>query len=980
MLARLSFAQISGATNVCEGATTGYAATPAGGTWSSSNPGVATVSSTTGVVTAISAGTAIITYFATPTVFTRTITVNPLPSPISAPSFLVCEGSTTTLSSAPAGGVWSTSEAAVAGVDISSGLVTASLMGTTVIQYTLSTMCARSVTVTVQPLPAAITGTATVCAGGNTTLANATTPGTWTSSATTVATVGTGSGLVAGIAAGTATISYQATATGCARTRIVTVNPLPTAFSGATGMCAGSFVTLASSPAGGTWSSGTPAVASVHAVTGVATGVAAGTSNITYTLPTGCYATRIQSVHPVPSAISGPSVVCPGSTIILTNTVSGGAWSSSNSAIATVSGTPGTATTVTGIAPGIATISYSTGTTCFATATVTVSPLPSAGVISGTSTICVGTTTTLSSTVAGGTWFCPSTMVSVASATGVVTGVTAGTVIVSYTTSGTCGTASTGYAVTVVPAPSVITGPTLLCAGTTATMVNATSGGTWASSSPTTATIVMGSGLLTGIASGITNVSYTMAPGCVATTSVTINPAPSPISGPDSVCVGSVIHLTDTAIGGVWSSSTPSVATVGVVGTASGAVLGIAPGTTIISYSLGSCSAFRIIRVNNVPSLTATLTPDACGPAYTAVASGASSWLWAPAGGVACATCGTTSIVPSGTTTYTVTGTNISGCSATATVTATVNRIYGHILFNYGTPTITDTRVWLVQYNPVDSTVLATDSLITCLDSSVPYFQFAGKPAGSYFLKARLLSATPGTSGYLPTYADSAISWFDATTITHGTGSDSQNIALKFGTVPSGPGFISGNVYSGAGRGTASDIPEKGMLIYLKDAITGQVLTYAYTNATGQYSFAGVGEGSYIIVPEEVSYTTIPSAAVSISATATSFTGISFRKHYASRTIYPYTTSVAGVPVAQSVSVFPNPASETVNVQLPIGVQNALYSITNITGQTLLSGTLGGAVSPAAISLSALAPGTYIMQVVTETTQFTTRLVVVAHP
>jgi hypothetical protein len=413
-----------------------------------------------------------------------------------------------------------------------------------------------------------------------------------------------------------------------------------------------------------------------------------------------------------------------------------------------------------------------------------------------------------------------------------------------------------------------------------------------------------------------------------------------------------------------------------VLGTASGAVLGIAPGTTIISYSLGSCAAFRIIRVNNVPSLTATVMPDACGPAYTAVASGASSWLWAPAGGVACTTCGTTSMVPSGSTTYTVTGTNGSGCSSTATVTATVNRIYGHILFNYGTPATSDTRVWLVQYNPIDSTVLATDSLITCVDGSMPYFQFTGKPAGSYFLKARLLSATPGTSGYLPTYADSAISWFDAATITHGTGSDGHNIALKFGTVPSGPGFISGNVYSGAGRGTASDIAEKGILIYLKDAVTGQVLTYTYTNAIGQYSFAGVGEGSYIIVPEEVSFTTIPSAAVSISEIASTYTGVSFRKHYASRTIYPYTTSIAGVRAVQNISIFPNPASDVVNILLPVGVQNASYSITNITGQTLLSGSFRGAVSPATVSLSALAPGTYVLQVFTETTQFTTRIVV----
>jgi hypothetical protein len=48
--------------------------------------------------------------------------------------------------------------------------------------------------------------------------------GTWSSSNTGIATVGTGTGLVTGVSAGTATISYRVTTTGCFTTRTLTVN------------------------------------------------------------------------------------------------------------------------------------------------------------------------------------------------------------------------------------------------------------------------------------------------------------------------------------------------------------------------------------------------------------------------------------------------------------------------------------------------------------------------------------------------------------------------------------------------------------------------------------------------------------------------------------------------------------------------------------------------------------------------------------
>src|SRR5436305_965996 len=71
-----------------------------------------------------------------------------------------------------------------------------------------------------------ITGTASTCQGATTSLANATSGGTWSSGNTAVATVSS-SGVVTGVSAGTATISYMAGGTSVTAT--VTINPLPSA-------------------------------------------------------------------------------------------------------------------------------------------------------------------------------------------------------------------------------------------------------------------------------------------------------------------------------------------------------------------------------------------------------------------------------------------------------------------------------------------------------------------------------------------------------------------------------------------------------------------------------------------------------------------------------------------------------------------------------------------------------------------------------
>lgn len=81
----------------------------------------------------------------------------------------------------------------------------------------------------------------------------------------------------------------------------------------------------------------------------------------------------------------------------------------------------------------------------------------SAGTITGSSTVGVGTTVALSSSVAGGTWSSSNSSVASVGSTGIVTGIAAGTATITYTKTALCGIAVSTKFVTVNP----ITLPTI---------------------------------------------------------------------------------------------------------------------------------------------------------------------------------------------------------------------------------------------------------------------------------------------------------------------------------------------------------------------------------------------------------------------------------------------------------------------------------------------------------------------------------------
>ncbi|MBK9225381.1 MAG: T9SS type B sorting domain-containing protein [Flavobacterium sp.] len=337
------------------------------------------------------------------------------------------------------------------------------------------------------------------------------------------------------------------------------------------------------------------------------------------------------SKAPIAGTVTGNQEICTAlTTSFKTDSLESGVWSSSDVLIATVDSSTGV---VTGVGAGTATITYTVVGTggCLdakATRTVTVTAAPVVGTLSGTQAICVGLTTTFSSTTLGGTW--SSSDVSVAtidSSTGLITGVGAGVATMTYNVTGTggCSDVSDIRTVTVTAAPNAGTldGVQNICAALTTTFTtDSLESGVWSSSDALIATVDSSTGVVTGVGAGTATITYTVAGtgGCFdakATRTVTVTAAPvaGTLSGTQAICEGLTTTFSSTTLGGTWSSSDVSVAT---IDSSTGLVTGVGAGTASMVYTVegnGGCSnvsdALAItVNANDTPLFTSV--PPVC--------------------------------------------------------------------------------------------------------------------------------------------------------------------------------------------------------------------------------------------------------------------------------------------------------------------------------------------------------------------------------
>ena len=240
--------------------------------------------------------------------------------------------------------------------------------------------------------------------------------------------------------------------------------------------------------------------------------------------------------------------------------------------------------------------------------------------ISGVNTICAGTTTSYNTTSTGGSWSSSNASVATVSATGVVTGVAAGSATITYTSSCSAYVIKTVNVLAAIPA---ITGNAPICTGYNVTLGNPLAGGVWSSAVPGIATVST-TGFVTGASSGTTAISYTVGL-CSAIAVVTVNALPDTITGDDTLCVGGTTTFANVVLGGSWSSSFVTVAS---VLPASGLISGIIPGVSYVTYTMpGGCFATRQVTVVDLPA-PITGPTDLCPGTQINLASATSGGTW----------------------------------------------------------------------------------------------------------------------------------------------------------------------------------------------------------------------------------------------------------------------------------------------------------------------------------------------------------------
>jgi len=374
---------ITGETEICIGSSTILTETDTGGIWYSYDYPIAIIDPYSGILVGETSGIDTILYLS-PTGcigIVGTITVNPMPSEITG-IISVCAGDTTSVVNDSLGGFWSSGDIAIASIGLSSGLITGISSGITAITYSLPTGCAATALLTVNALPLTAS-ISTICVGSTSLLTD--TVGIWNSSDSSIAIMGASTTSVTGISSGIANITYTLP-TGCKTTVAFTVNPLPTEISGVTHACPGAAELLTDTSDGGVWSSSDAAIANCDSTLGTVTGMASGTVNITYTMPTGCFVSTSFTIDSFPSPISGTLTGCEGSTTVLSD-AGAGTWISGSPSIATIDATTGV---VASLSVGTATIYYTLLTGCIATGIFTVNPLPVPYLMTGGGEYCIG--------------------------------------------------------------------------------------------------------------------------------------------------------------------------------------------------------------------------------------------------------------------------------------------------------------------------------------------------------------------------------------------------------------------------------------------------------------------------------------------------------------------------------------------------------------------------------------------------------------
>lgn len=479
-------------------------------------------------------------------------------------------------------------------------------------------------------------------------------------------------------------------ANGCTGTTSVTITQPSSALAASTtttpATCGSNNGTATVTPTGGT-SGYTYAWSPSGGSSATASNLASGSYSVTVTDANGCTTTASATV----GSNGGPSISLTNSSDVTCNgdndgsaTVSG----SGGTGTLTYNWTPGnlTGTTQSALAADTYTVTVTDQNGCANSTTVTINEPTAVTLTQGTITPanCGASDGSATVTGSGGTGALTYAWTPNVSTSASATNIAAGSYTVTATDQNGC-QATVNFTVSSIGGPtvSISSSSDASCFGTndgsaTATATGGTSPYTysWSPSGGSTDTA-------TGLAAGNYTVTVTDNTGCIGTASVTIG-SPTAISITETItdasCGNSDGQISVTATGG----SGPYTYSWSPNGENTSSITGLSAGNYSVTVTdANSCSSTESYSIAVIGSLNVAVTPGVwsinAGESVQLNATGAATYSWTPTNGLSCSDCPNPIASPSISTTYTVTGTDASGCTGTAMAIITVTQVCGDL-------------------------------------------------------------------------------------------------------------------------------------------------------------------------------------------------------------------------------------------------------------------------------------------------------------
>ncbi len=464
-------------------------------------------------------------------------------------------------------------------------------------------------------------------------------------------------------------------------------------------------------------------------------------------------------------------------------------------------------------------------------------------------------------------------------------------------------TAGINYlAVTVTPS-----GPTTFCAGGSVTLTSdATSGNVWSTTATTSSINVT--------ASGNYSVTVTNAAGCMVTTpviAVTVNTLPTPTvtaGGATTFCAGGSVTLSTGAYSSYsWSSGA----------TTSSAVISTGGNQTVMVTDANGCvgtSAITAVTVNPLPSV-----PTISAGGSTTFCTGGSVVLTSSytGGNVWSTTATTDAITVNSTGSYTVTQTDVNGCSSTSAATNVS-------VSSAPTPTVAITG----------STSLCAGQSVTLMASTSDTYLWS--PGGQ--TTQSIVVTAAGTYNVTTTNADPC----------DGVGV-SSNTVVTVSPVPTAAGALG--------------------------SLAGTVATFANTS-TGATSYSwdfGDLSSSSAMAPVHAYATNGNYVITLIASNGTCSDTITFN--------LLVNVGIAEIQTLAGANLYPNPVSQVatidVNLNEATNVSVFVYDITGKVVANVFDGQMNAGMTSLKVDVSNLEAGIYFTAIVSNNAKKTLKMVVV---